>query len=72
MNQTTTTIDLAKELQALEAHLERVIQSPEFTNLMKSGFCNPDFTLPDALMAVQQTAESYNEMMSIIEQYSDA
>ncbi|BAZ50140.1 hypothetical protein NIES4103_27540 [Nostoc sp. NIES-4103] len=69
MNQTNTT-DLTQDLQALEAHLERVIQSPAFTHLMGSGFCNPDFTLPDALMAVQQALSSYNEMMSVIEQYA--
>ena len=41
MNQTNS-VDLAKELQALEAHLERVIQSPEFVGLRKSNFYNPD------------------------------
>jgi hypothetical protein len=70
MNQTNIT-DLTQDLQALEVHLKRVLELPAYHNLVESGFYSPDFTLVDALTAVQQAKENYDEMMSIVELYSN-
>lgn len=46
--------DITKDLQILESTLQRVLQSPVYAHIVKSGVYDPDFSLLDALHAVQQ------------------
>jgi hypothetical protein len=57
--------NLAQDLQALEAHLQQVIQSPGYRDLVASGCYQPDFTLIDALHAVRE-AEYSREAASLL------
>lgn len=51
-----TQSDLAKDLQALEVHLQHILQSPEYAKLINSGYYYPDVTLVDALHAAQEAS----------------
>ncbi|MFN6572342.1 hypothetical protein [Dendronalium sp. ChiSLP03b] len=56
--------DIGQNLHSMSIHLEILIESPEYQNLTKSDFYHPDFTLVNALQALQQALEAYDKMMA--------
>ena len=49
------------KLQYLRDELRKVVQSPEFREMVASGRYYPDFTLIDAICAVEEAMSSYEQ-----------
>ncbi|MDZ8227546.1 hypothetical protein [Nostoc sp. ChiVER01] len=56
--------DITKDLQLLESTLQRVLQSPVYADMVRTGLYNPDLSLLDALHAVQQFTRTSNHIQN--------
>ncbi|MEH2236019.1 hypothetical protein [Nostoc sp.] len=57
--------DITKDLQTLESSLQRILESPVYADMVKTGLYNPDLSLLDALHAVQQCLCTTKQIKSI-------
>ncbi len=46
--------DITQDLQQIESDLQRILQTPVYADMVRTGLYNPDLSLLDALHAVQQ------------------
>jgi hypothetical protein len=52
--------DITKDLQQIESDLQRILQTPVYADMVRTGLYNPDLSLLDALHAVQHCIRANN------------
>ncbi|MEH2085990.1 hypothetical protein [Nostoc sp.] len=57
--------DITQDLQLLESTLQRVLQSPVYADMVRTGLYNTDLSLLDALHAVQQFTSTSNDVFVV-------
>ncbi|WP_041233078.1 hypothetical protein [Cylindrospermum stagnale] len=66
---TNNTADFTASLQSMETELQRLIQCQDYADIIASKLYIPEFSLMDALHAVQEAIREYEAIKTILSQY---